>query len=99
MKLSSIILTKHCLERYREYCHDIDDLDKLRSQLRARMRSARMEASPPEWVVAKRLNHAYVLIGQNMVLPIVKDGEKMIAVTCLHRRHNEARRAPELITW
>jgi hypothetical protein len=99
MKLSSIILTKHCLERYREYCHDVDDFDELRTQLRTRMRSARIEEAAPDWVVAKRLNHAYVLIGKNMVLPIVKDADKLIAVTCLHRRHNETRRAPELITW
>lgn len=94
-----IIVTKHCLERYQEYCDDRQDRHALIGNLIQRFRQGRILNDPPSWVQAKRPNQKYLRVGKNLVFPLVEEGDRYVALTCLHRQYAEKRKTTKLVNF
>lgn len=94
-----VFASKHCMERYQEYCNDQEDPKALIGSLINHFRRGHVVTTPPDWVEAKRPNQKYLVVGENIVFPLVEEGQSYVALTCLHRQYSEKRKRTKLITF
>jgi hypothetical protein len=97
--MRKIWATEHCIDRYQEYCNDAEDRKVVLTSLLSHFRRGRVVETPPSWVSAKRPNQIYLMVGENMVFPLVEENDSYVAITCLHRRWAEKRKRQELLSW
>jgi hypothetical protein len=80
-------LSKHAVEQYGDRLQRPgEDLGLLREELMNLMRAGDISTPPPPWVAPAQERHAYVVVSDAMVLPLVAVGDGWRAVTCLVNR-------------
>jgi len=78
--------TRHCVERFRERFCPALDLLAAEARIEQVLDYARLEPWPPSWVVAPEPAAAYLVVGDDLALPLVERGsEVLVARTCLPR--------------
>lgn len=93
-----IDLTHHCVERYHQRSRPALELLAAREELEILVGVGEVAEAPPPWFAAGAATEsdAYLLIGEDLVIPLRQDrhGEGMVGTTCVARNvPSEATRA------
>ena len=80
---AAVRISDHAVEQYRQRIKPGFDLDAAQAELEQLRAVAQIAASAPEWVNAVRQAPCYLLIGDAIVLPVLRDRNGWVATTCL----------------
>ena len=79
----SVRISDHAVEQYQQRIKPGFDLDAAQAELKQLRAVAQIAASVPGWVNAVRQAPCYLLIGDAIVLPVLRDRNGWVATTCL----------------
>jgi hypothetical protein len=79
----AVRISDHAVEQYQQRIKPGFDLDAAQAELEKLRTVAQIAASAPEWVNAVRQAPCYLLIGDAIVLPVLRDRNGWVATTCL----------------
>ena len=82
-----VTLSSHCVERFHERFRPALDQIRARRELEMLLALGEINAEPPEWLAQKMLQEAdaYLIVGNDLVLPLADIGQRFVAKTCLSR--------------
>ena len=79
----AVRISDHAVEQYQQRIKPGFDLDAAQAELEQLRAVAQIAASAPGWVNAVRQAPCYLLIGDAIVLPVLRDRNGWVATTCL----------------
>ncbi len=105
---ANVTLSHHCVDRFHERFRPALDQIRARQELEDLIRHGEISAEPPEWMARtmRQESEAYLIVGNDLVLPLISGGEKLIAKTCIprggiseaaRRRRNQQARARRVV--
>jgi hypothetical protein len=86
-KNPGVTLSSHCVERFHERFRPALDQIRARRELEMLLALGEINDEPPEWLAQKMLQEAdaYLIVGNDLVLPLAEIGQRFVAKTCLDR--------------
>ena len=80
-------LSSHCVERFHERFRPALDQIRARRELEMLLALGEINDEPPEWLAQKMLQEAdaYLIVGNDLVLPLAEIGQRFVAKTCISR--------------
>lgn len=86
MSKTGVIVCEHAVRRYHERVRPGLDLTMAGRELRKLIHGARLHPDGPAWTTARPKTVAWILLGDDIALPLVNAGPgRLMAVTCLTR--------------
>jgi hypothetical protein len=82
----AVRISDHAVEQYQQRIKPGFDLQAAQAELEQLRAVAQIATSAPEWVNAVRQAPCYLLIGDAIVLPVLRDRNGWVATTCLINR-------------
>jgi hypothetical protein len=79
----AVRISDHAVEQYRQRIKPGFDLGGAQAELEQLRAVGQIAASAPGWVNAVRQAPCYLLIGDAIVLPVLRDRNGWVATTCL----------------
>ena len=82
-----IVLSDHCVVRFRERFRPAFDHDGAKRELARLLTCASFGEEPPAWLArtAQTLSPMYATVGPDLVLPLVPTADGFLAKTCIGR--------------
>lgn len=86
-EIPGVTLSPHCVERFHERFRPALDLIRARRELEMLLALGQISDEPPEWLAQKMLQEsdAYLIVGDDLVLPLAELGQRFVAKTCIPR--------------
>jgi len=81
-----VTVSVHAVEQYRERVKPGLDPDGARAELEQLCTLGRIETDAPGWVNAARPAAYYLLLGDQIVLPLAPQADTWVATTCVTQR-------------
>lgn len=82
----TVRVSAHAAEQYRERVRPGLDVDAARAELERLRETGEISTAGPEWLNAAQPAPHYLLLGKDVVLPALPQGDGWIATTCVARR-------------
>jgi hypothetical protein len=82
----TVLVSKHAAEQYRDRVRPGLEVDAARAELERLREAGEMSTVAPEWLNAANPALHYLLLGEDVVLPILAQGDGWVATTCVTRR-------------
>jgi hypothetical protein len=82
----AVTLSVHAAEQYRRRVRPGLDQDAARTELERLRETGEISTVSPEWLNAAKTAPYYLLLGENIVLPVFPQGDGWIATTCVGQR-------------
>ena len=80
------MVSAHAAEQYRHRVKPGLDPDTARGELERLRLVGKITAEEPGWVNARKPAPYYLLLGDAIVLPVMPQGERWVATTCVTQR-------------
>ena len=87
-----VSVSAHAVEQYRDRVKPGLDPDAARAELEQLRALGRIQTEPPGWVNAARPAAYYLLLGDQIVLPLAPQADAWVATTCVTQRTLTPRR-------
>ena len=87
-----VVVSAHAVEQYRDRVKPGLDPDAARAELEHLRALGHVPAEPPGWVNPARPAAYYLLLGDQIVLPLAPQADAWVATTCVTRRTLTPRR-------
>jgi hypothetical protein len=81
-----VALSAHAVEQYRQRVRPGLDQDGARTELEGLRETGQISTGSPAWLTAAKPAPYYLLLGDDVVLPVVSHGDGWIATTCVAQR-------------
>jgi len=81
-----VALSAHAVEQYRQRVRPGLDQDGARTELEGLRETGEISTGAPAWLNAAKPASYYLLLGDDVVLPVVSYGDGWIATTCVAQR-------------
>ena len=82
----TVQVSTHAVEQYRHRVRPGLDPDAARAELERLREAGEISAVAPAWLNAAKPAPHYLLLGDDVVLPVLPQGDDWIATTCLSQR-------------
>ena len=79
----TVLVSSHAAARYRDRVRPALDLDAAQAELERLRATSEISTVTPTWVHAAKHAPYYMLLGEGVVLPVLRQGAGWIATTCL----------------
>src|SRR3954451_14636158 len=82
-----VTLSSHCVERFHERFRPALDQIRARRELEMLLALGEIDDEPPDWLARTILQEvdAYLIVGNDLVLPLADVGQRFVAKTCIPR--------------
>ena len=81
----TVLVSKHAAEQYRHRVRPGLDPNAARAELERLRDTGEVSSVAPEWLNAANPAPHYLLLGKDVVLPVLPQGDGWIATTCVAR--------------
>ena len=93
----TVLVSRHAAERYRRRVRPGLDLDAARAELERLRATSEISTVAPGWLHAAEPAVRYLLLGEDIVLPVVPQGGGWIATTCVTQPVTPTRRTAKTV--
>ena len=81
----TVLMSRHAADQYRDRVRPGLDVDAARAELERLRDTGEVSSVAPEWLNAANPAPHYLLLGKDVVLPVLPQGDGWIATTCVAR--------------
>ena len=79
----TVLVSRHAADQYRDRVRPGLDIDAARAELERLRDTGEVSSVAPEWLNAANPAPHYLLLGKDVVLPVLPQGDGWIATTCV----------------
>lgn len=79
----TVLVSRHAADQYRDRVRPGLDIDAARAELERLRDTGEISSVAPEWLNAANPAPHYLLLGKDVVLPVLPQGDGWIATTCV----------------
>ena len=81
----TVVMSRHAADQYRDRVRPGLDIDAARAELERLRDTGEVSSVAPEWLNAANPAPHYLLLGKDVVLPVLPQGDGWVATTCVAR--------------
>ena len=82
----TVLVSRHAAERYRDRVRPGFEVDAARAELERLREAGEISTVAPAWLNAANPAPHYLLLGKDVVLPVLAQGDGWVATTCVTQR-------------